>query len=308
MNATTQPAIERAKWTRYSCNQNLGPERPSVPFILLLLLLVPSLALADQPVTWAGRHSHWHHYAQHSGHRGHWAQPASQLVGPGNQLTNRPKQYRILPTTTTSADWPETTDTPPEDSQEGFSTLPVFDPNSTELDLGQLYESTTDTPTTTTTTMPSLTLDLVLMLPLTLRLSATIVCVFVLVLGVSGNLLVPFVVCRTRELCNNSTNVFLINLSIADLLVLVVCMPTVLIELHTKPEVWILGEAMCKYPLSLLWFQFRMRCLKKVCFEWLHKTSCCYSRPTGQSDAEMHSATILSPLTHTHRIFSKFQY
>ena len=84
------------------------------------------------------------------------------------------------------------------------------------------------------------------MLPLELRTAATIVCVFVMTFGISGNLLVPFVVCRTKELYN-STNLFLINLSIADLLVIIVCMPIVLFELHSQPEVWTLGEAMCKY-------------------------------------------------------------
>lgn len=88
--------------------------------------------------------------------------------------------------------------------------------------------------------------DLAHVLPLKLRTAATIVCALVLTLGISGNILVPFVVCRTKELCN-STNLFLINLSIADLLVIIVCMPTVLIELHSKPEVWILGPEMCKF-------------------------------------------------------------
>lgn len=83
-------------------------------------------------------------------------------------------------------------------------------------------------------------------LPYILRAVATIVCVIILVFGVTGNILVPLVVCRTKELCTNSTNVFLINLSIADLLVLIFCMPSVLIELHSKPEVWTLGEIMCK--------------------------------------------------------------
>lgn len=93
------------------------------------------------------------------------------------------------------------------------------------------------------------------MLPYTLRTVATISCVCILLFGVTGNLLVPFVVCKTRELCTNSTNVFLINLSVADLLVLIVCMPTVFIELHSKPEVWTLGETMCKLT------HFLFRCL-----------------------------------------------
>ena len=47
----------------------------------------------------------------------------------------------------------------------------------------------------------------------------------------------------------NSTNIFLTNLSIADLLVLLVCTPTVLVEVNTRPETWILGQEMCKYKI-----------------------------------------------------------
>nr|XP_046920596.1 5-hydroxytryptamine receptor 1A-alpha-like [Dermatophagoides farinae] len=83
--------------------------------------------------------------------------------------------------------------------------------------------------------------------PHSLRIIASSVCATVLMFGVVGNLFVPLVVCRQRDtLSNNSTNIFLINLSIADLLVLIVCTPTVLIELHSKPEIWTLGEFMCK--------------------------------------------------------------
>ncbi|KAI1303099.1 Thyrotropin-releasing hormone receptor [Halotydeus destructor] len=95
------------------------------------------------------------------------------------------------------------------------------------------------------TLVPNLTTFAPLELPQELRTASTIICALVLVLGIAGNLLVPYVVFRTKEL-RNSTNLFLINLSIADLLVLVVCMPTVLIELHSNPEVWLLGENMCR--------------------------------------------------------------
>lgn len=88
--------------------------------------------------------------------------------------------------------------------------------------------------------------SVVQLFPLELRTTATVVCAFVMAFGIAGNILVPFVVCRTKDLCN-STNLFLINLSVADLLVIIVCMPTVLIELHSQPEVWKLGEGMCEY-------------------------------------------------------------
>ncbi|XP_011330030.1 growth hormone secretagogue receptor type 1 isoform X2 [Ooceraea biroi] len=56
---------------------------------------------------------------------------------------------------------------------------------------------------------------------------------------------VPLVVLQGKDM-KNSTNIFLVNLSIADLCVLVICTPTVLIELQAGPQVWPLGEHMCK--------------------------------------------------------------
>lgn len=81
--------------------------------------------------------------------------------------------------------------------------------------------------------------------PYYVRITSTFLCGFILLIGIIGNILVPVVVWRNKDL-RSSTNIFLINLSLADLLILLVCMPPVLIELHTKPEVWLLGAAMCK--------------------------------------------------------------
>ena len=67
----------------------------------------------------------------------------------------------------------------------------------------------------------------------------------VLVLGLLGNVLVPVVVLRTRDL-RTSTNFLLVNLAVADVLVLVVCLPTALTELHTRPNAWVLGEVLCE--------------------------------------------------------------
>ena len=88
-----------------------------------------------------------------------------------------------------------------------------------------------------------------LRLPLYLRCFATSICLLLLMIGIPGNALVPFVVLKTKDL-RNSTNIFLINLSISDILVLIISTPTVLIELHSKPEVWFLGSFFCKYLLS----------------------------------------------------------
>ncbi|GFT37397.1 g_PROTEIN_RECEP_F1_2 domain-containing protein [Nephila pilipes] len=89
-------------------------------------------------------------------------------------------------------------------------------------------------------------------LPAYLRIAATTVCAVILTLGTAGNVLVATVVWKTKEL-RNSTNLFLINLSVADLLVLLVCVPPALLELH-EPEVWLLGEGMCEY-LFLIFYR-----------------------------------------------------
>lgn len=81
--------------------------------------------------------------------------------------------------------------------------------------------------------------------PLYLRLSATAICLLLLAIGCPGNLLVPYVVMKTKEL-RNSTNIFLMNLSVSDLMILLISSPTILIELHSQPETWFLGLFMCK--------------------------------------------------------------
>lgn len=81
--------------------------------------------------------------------------------------------------------------------------------------------------------------------PAYIRNTATVIFIIILIFGTVGNILVAVIIIRSKDL-RNTTNYFLINLSIADLLVIIVCMPTVLIELHSKPEIWLLGEFMCK--------------------------------------------------------------
>ncbi|RWS02103.1 growth hormone secretagogue receptor type 1-like protein, partial [Dinothrombium tinctorium] len=79
--------------------------------------------------------------------------------------------------------------------------------------------------------------------PFSVRIVASFICIILLIIGFIGNALIPFVVLRNKDL-RNSTNMFLINLSIADLLLLSLCTPTALIELNSQPEVWFLGEFM----------------------------------------------------------------
>lgn len=82
--------------------------------------------------------------------------------------------------------------------------------------------------------------------PLYIRIWASVAVVIVLIVGVAGNVLVPVLVCLNKDL-RHSTNLFLLNLAAADLLVLLVCLPTALVELHARPDTWVLGSAMCEY-------------------------------------------------------------
>lgn len=82
-----------------------------------------------------------------------------------------------------------------------------------------------------------------LLLPGYLRWSSTVVICLILFIGVVGNMLVPAVVLAGKR----STPVyFMTNLAVSDLLVLLVCLPTVLVELHTTPESWVLGPVLCE--------------------------------------------------------------
>lgn len=81
--------------------------------------------------------------------------------------------------------------------------------------------------------------------PLYILVCVSILYTSIFLSGILGNSLVVFVVFMNRDM-RNPTNYFLINLSIADLLVIVVCMPSAFMDLYAK-EVWYLGAAMCKH-------------------------------------------------------------
>lgn len=78
-----------------------------------------------------------------------------------------------------------------------------------------------------------------------IRITMTTIMSVLLVVGVAGNILVPIVIAHSKDL-RNSTNVFLVNLALADLLVILICLPTGYVELHSSPGVWYLGKTMCK--------------------------------------------------------------
>ena len=72
--------------------------------------------------------------------------------------------------------------------------------------------------------------------------------IIVFVVGLVGNFLVCLVVWSDRRM-RTITNLFIVNLSVADFLVILVCLPTTVIGDVT--ETWYLGSVMCKIVLYL---------------------------------------------------------
>ena len=75
--------------------------------------------------------------------------------------------------------------------------------------------------------------------------TATVFFAAIFLLGVLGNVLVISVVCFNKNM-KSSVNMYLLNLCVADILVLTICMPTTLADIYTKTA-WHFGGVMCKY-------------------------------------------------------------
>ncbi|XP_059176057.1 orexin receptor type 2-like, partial [Physella acuta] len=73
----------------------------------------------------------------------------------------------------------------------------------------------------------------------------------VLVIGLVGNCLVCFAVWRNPRM-RSATNIFLVNLAVADFLVILICLPPTITEDITQN--WYLGKEMCKV----------VKCLQKI--------------------------------------------
>ncbi|VEN46780.1 unnamed protein product, partial [Callosobruchus maculatus] len=121
------------------------------------------------------------------------------------------------------------------------SNLP--DPNETTFSY--LYTLSSDLPNATNASNYSDTSHVTPVFPAYIRTTSMVFCVLIMCLGVIGNVMVPIVIFKTKDM-RNSTNIFLVNLSVADLMVLLVCTPTVLVEVNSRPETWVLGREMCK--------------------------------------------------------------
>ena len=84
--------------------------------------------------------------------------------------------------------------------------------------------------------------------PRSFTVTATVVYAMIFALGLLGNVLVISVVCFNKNM-KTSVNMYLLNLCVADILVLTICMPTALTDIYTRTA-WHFGEAMCKYRVN----------------------------------------------------------
>ena len=81
--------------------------------------------------------------------------------------------------------------------------------------------------------------------PVNVTLALTVVCCFMLLVGIVGNLMVGFVVWQNKTM-RTSTNFYLVSLCAADMVVLLICLPSALFEYYMD-DVWYLGDISCKY-------------------------------------------------------------
>uniref|UniRef100_A0A336MUN8 CSON007190 protein n=1 Tax=Culicoides sonorensis TaxID=179676 RepID=A0A336MUN8_CULSO len=123
--------------------------------------------------------------------------------------------------------------------------------NLSELGLYGLHRNSSSTVTGNDVTSSGNADIIIPQIPDYIRYTSMVFCIVIMCLGVIGNIMVPIVILKTKDM-RNSTNIFLTNLSIADLLVLLVCTPTVLVEVNTPPETWVLGHEMCKLITMIL--------------------------------------------------------
>lgn len=128
------------------------------------------------------------------------------------------------------------------------STIPIIELNSTTSNYFYTSSSVIEFYGNLTNLSPNDTGATNAVFPNYIRTTSMIFCILIMCLGVIGNIMVPIVIFKTKDM-RNSTNIFLVNLSVADLMVLLVCTPTVLVEVNSRPETWVLGKEMCKYTL-----------------------------------------------------------
>ena len=79
------------------------------------------------------------------------------------------------------------------------------------------------------------------LIPEYIAFTSLFLCSVILAVGLLGNLMVIIVI-MTSKVVQSSTNMFLLNLSMADMLVLATCTPTTMIEIVTRKSAWYMGK------------------------------------------------------------------
>jgi hypothetical protein len=84
----------------------------------------------------------------------------------------------------------------------------------------------------------------------------TIIYLLIFLIGFIGNFLIIIIVKYNKTL-RHGTNYCLVNLCIADLLLIIVCMPSAIVDLYAK-EVWYFGYLMCMFSFksNKIYFKF----------------------------------------------------
>lgn len=82
-------------------------------------------------------------------------------------------------------------------------------------------------------------------MPMYLPIYVTVFSIVIFMTGIVGNVLVILFVIMIKDM-RTPMNWYLVNLSVADLLVLLVCQPAALIEFFARDR-WYLGEMLCEY-------------------------------------------------------------
>ena len=77
------------------------------------------------------------------------------------------------------------------------------------------------------------------------RIIVPLIFCVIIVFGCIGNILVIVVVVRNREQYASTTNIFIVNLAVADLAFLVFCVPFHAV-IYTSPDTWPFGNVVCK--------------------------------------------------------------
>ncbi|XP_031556950.1 QRFP-like peptide receptor [Actinia tenebrosa] len=153
------------------------------------------------------------------------------------------------------------------------------------------------------------------------RIGAVVLYVIIFILSVVGNVLVVIVVYRNKSL-RNSTNYFIVNMAVSDLLVPVLIISRKVKEILTQSQAWdisgIPGEVLCKVfyfladvspavsILSLICISFNRFCA--VMFPLRHKRTCHVPRCATIALTWLISFAALAPNLYAYKLVSRNEH